>query len=309
MASGIRAGVRRLGFGSAKLRATPDGEEAVSTALKLGVRVIDTSPNYNDGGSEKAIGNVLRRPTSPPRPEVDIYSKYGYYFASAHGGKPAPDSVPLGDSGVYYSMHPEAMRGELQASLERLRTDYLDVLFVHNPEHYLADLYLQAELGGAQAKAVDPALIKEQQERLKGRLVGAFVGLEEMVGEGKIKSYGVSSNALALPVNEPLHVSLADILTAANEAAAKVNRAKPRLSCIQLPLNLLEADGLSTAREAKDAGLHVVVNRPLTPVVGGGLYRLVDQPSTMEVEPPTGYMEACQAALEYFRYSKDKDIS
>jgi hypothetical protein len=43
--------------------------------------------------------------------------------------------------------------------------------------------------------------------------------------------------------------------------------------------------------------------RPLTATTAGGLYSLVD---TAGDEPPSGYMEACQAALEYFNIPPTK---
>jgi len=205
-----RAALRRLGFGGAKLGSNPVTDDAaLTTALRLGVRIFDTSPNYGENGaSEIAIGDALRKTTSISRGEVEIFTKYGYYIAPE--GKPLYDSVAVGHTGIYHSMHPEVMRLELQASLKRLKTDYVDTLFVHNPEHHVADMLLKAEI--EEGGKPDRGRVEEEKGKMRERLVKAFIGLEDMVSEGKIKSYGVSSNGFALSSSEPLYVPLTDIL-------------------------------------------------------------------------------------------------
>jgi aryl-alcohol dehydrogenase-like predicted oxidoreductase len=113
-----RAGfeVRPFGLGSASLgsdRATDD--EAVATvrrALELGIDFIDTSPLYGMGESERRIGLAL---TPEERRRVRLQTKAGT------GTRPKAYD---GDS----------VRRSVEASLKRLRTDYLDVCLIHDPD-------------------------------------------------------------------------------------------------------------------------------------------------------------------------------
>lgn len=83
----------------------------VRRALEMGCNLFDTAPGYGDTNSERLLGQAL----AGRRQEVVLVSKFGH----------APGS------GEDFS--PEGMWESLQASLKRLRTDYLDVLLLHNP--------------------------------------------------------------------------------------------------------------------------------------------------------------------------------
>jgi aryl-alcohol dehydrogenase-like predicted oxidoreductase len=88
-----------------------DDEESVATlnrALELGVNFIDTANVYGAGHSEEIIGRVIER----RRSDVVLATKFG-------GG---------GDAGLGKR---EAVGPFLDASLERLRTDYVDIYYLH----------------------------------------------------------------------------------------------------------------------------------------------------------------------------------
>ncbi len=86
-------------------------ERLVHAALESGINLFDTAPNYGGGESERLLGEAL----AGRRGEVVLVSKFGHRV-----GGPKDFSVGRFDDG-------------LDASLERLRTDYLDVLLLHNP--------------------------------------------------------------------------------------------------------------------------------------------------------------------------------
>ena len=92
-----------ISFGGSRLGAGE--EELVHHALDLGINYFDTAESYTGGDSEIAIGNALRG----KRQKVYLTSK-------THTG--------ARDSG-------ESMMRSLEASLRRLRTDYVDVYFNH----------------------------------------------------------------------------------------------------------------------------------------------------------------------------------
>jgi aryl-alcohol dehydrogenase-like predicted oxidoreductase len=113
-----RAGIdiRPFGLGTASLgsdRATDD--QAVATvrrALELGIDFIDTSPLYGMGESERRIGLAL---SPAERRRVRLQTKAGT------GTRPKAYD---GDS----------IQRSVEVSLQRLRTDYLDVCLIHDPD-------------------------------------------------------------------------------------------------------------------------------------------------------------------------------
>ena len=76
----------------------------IHAALDAGVNYIDTAPSYGDGQSERIIGEA----TSKRRTQFALASKVGYR------GLSAPD-----------------VRASIETSLQRLRTDHLDVIQFH----------------------------------------------------------------------------------------------------------------------------------------------------------------------------------
>lgn len=83
----------------------------VQAALAAGVAFIDTAEGYEQGNSEKTIGQVLER--TKRRKDVFLVTKYG----------------------DYRRMQAESARKEVEShlarSLERLRTDYVDAYYLH----------------------------------------------------------------------------------------------------------------------------------------------------------------------------------
>ena len=82
-------------------------EEIVKHALELGINFFDTANGYSDGTSEEYLGNALRKNVS--RDKVVIASKV--YFNPGR-------------------LSSEAIHREIEGSLKRLGTDYLDLHFL-----------------------------------------------------------------------------------------------------------------------------------------------------------------------------------
>lgn len=89
----------------------------VEEAIDRGVNLFDTAPNYGGGRSEALLGEILQG----RRQQVVLVSKFGH----------KPDGTQ--DFSV------EAFRKSLEGSMARLKTDYLDVLLVHNPPARMYD--------------------------------------------------------------------------------------------------------------------------------------------------------------------------
>jgi aryl-alcohol dehydrogenase-like predicted oxidoreductase len=130
---------------------TTDNEEsmrALNRGLELGVRFFDTADIYGLGLSEELLGKVLEN----YRDEVIIATKFGATFD--------PETKRRGEDGS-----PKHVREAVDASLKRLKTDYIDIYLLHIWGYPLA-------------KAVETMDM-----------------LEDLVSEGAIRGYGWSTDS------------------------------------------------------------------------------------------------------------------
>jgi diketogulonate reductase-like aldo/keto reductase len=99
--------VPALGFGTASMDTDEEREQAISAALAAGYRHLDTAQIY---GSEPAVGRSVRD-ADINREEVFITTKLS------------------GDNRAY-----DAVIDSTRESLDRLETDYIDLLLIHSPD-------------------------------------------------------------------------------------------------------------------------------------------------------------------------------
>lgn len=138
---------------------------ALAEALDRGITFYDTASVYGDGHSEELIGACF----AGRRDRVVIATKAG--ILPAFKG---------------YDFSPAALRASLEGSLSRLRTDYVDVLQLHN---------------------VEPGTVLNEPE-----IAGL---LNSFVREGKVRAYGFSTPSpddalalLAVPDNACIQINL-----------------------------------------------------------------------------------------------------
>ena len=107
--------VLRIGLGTNRLRNTPERVAFIRRAVELGVRMIDTAHLYTDGESEETIAAL-----SPTHEGVIVATKGGY-----HPGEGRP----------------EVLQAQIDESLRRLRTDVIDLYYLHrvHPDTPLED--------------------------------------------------------------------------------------------------------------------------------------------------------------------------
>jgi len=124
--TGLR--VTSIGFGAFKIGrnegtkygtayALPSEEDAsalLNSVLDLGINLIDTAPAY--GQSEARIGNAI----ASRRDEFVLSTKAGEQFI---------------DGTSVYNFTRSAIEASVAQSLRRLRTDVLDIVFVHSDGH------------------------------------------------------------------------------------------------------------------------------------------------------------------------------
>lgn len=125
---------------------------AIEAALDIGVTLFDHADIYRHGKSEAVFGEVLAG-TSGLRERIQLQTKCG---------------IRLNERGLetHYDLSADAIIERVNGSLERLRTDYVDILLLHRPDPLM-----------------DPAE------------VAAAVG--KLMAEGKVRALGVSNMSAA----------------------------------------------------------------------------------------------------------------
>ena len=128
--------VTQMGMGGAALGnlyevVGEDGAaETIASAYAAGIRYFDTAPLYGYGRSENRLGPELSRYN---RDELVISTKVGYSLVPRTEEEP-PESpfvdVPPLDKAFDFSR--DAVLRSFEESLKRLKTDYIDILFIHD---------------------------------------------------------------------------------------------------------------------------------------------------------------------------------
>lgn len=92
-----------------------NASKTIDEALELGINMIDTAPVYGFGHSEEVIGKALEG----RRGRVILATKVGLNWQ---------------DGKVFRDSRPARIEEEVEKSLSRLRTDYIDLYQVHWPD-------------------------------------------------------------------------------------------------------------------------------------------------------------------------------
>lgn len=126
-ASIIALGAWVLGGGRLWGQDTRDDESvrAIHAAIDHGVNLIDTAPAYGFGRSEEVVGQALKG----RRDRVLLATKCGMWWKDTRGSF----FTELDGRPVYRSLRPDTLRIEIEDSLRRLGTDYIDLYQTHWP--------------------------------------------------------------------------------------------------------------------------------------------------------------------------------
>jgi D-threo-aldose 1-dehydrogenase len=173
--------VTELSFGAAAIGnmftevSDDDALAAVDAAWDGGIRTFDTAPHYGLGLSERRLGAALRR---RPRDEYVVSTKVGRLLVPAGAaatGRPARADSPVGlDPEGFavpasyvrrFDFSADGVRRSLDASLDRLGLDRVDIALIHDPDDH-----------GVQA------------------LDEAYPALERLRAEGVVRAIGVGMN-------------------------------------------------------------------------------------------------------------------
>ena len=114
-----RIGLGTWEIGSLDWGAIPD-DVAIATclgALERGINLIDTAPIYGRGRSEEIIGRAMRE-----------HGRRGEFYIATKAG------LEWNERGVYSNSTAPRLRAELEGSLRRLGTEYVDLYQIHWPD-------------------------------------------------------------------------------------------------------------------------------------------------------------------------------
>ena len=157
--SGIQVSRVGLGCNNFGRRLDLAGTRAVvEAALAAGITFFDTADVYGDGDSERFLGEVLEG----RREQVVLATKFGF----GGGGSAAPGSR-------------EFIRGSLDESLERLRTDYVDLYYYHRPDgvtpmtETIGALTELVEEGRVRAIGISNVTVEQLDEAVRAGAVAA----------------------------------------------------------------------------------------------------------------------------------------
>ncbi len=277
--SGLGWQISQAGFGSYRVSlGQKSHEQALRQALQGGINLIDSSSNYGDGEAERLIGRVLTEQIDAgelQREQVVVVSKAGYLQGFNYtlgqqrkeAGRPFPNLVKYAE-GLDHCIHPDFLDDQLSRSLERLNLETLDVFLLHNPEYYLS---------WAKRR---PIPLEEARHNYYQRIRLAFQFLEQAVANGRIQSYGISSNTFPDPARSYTFTNLAKVWQIAQDVCPDHH-----FRWVQMPMNLLETGAATeinlpekqtVLQFAQAHNLAVLANRPLNAIVQESLTRLAD---------------------------------
>jgi aryl-alcohol dehydrogenase-like predicted oxidoreductase len=273
--------VTPVGFGSYRIGFSknlgfPDCVNALESALRKGLNLIDSSSNYGHGQSEMLIGKTITKLINEniiKRENIVVVSKVGYIQASnielsksrELQGNGFQEISKFGEE-TWHCIHPDFIFDQIERSCSRLGLETIDVYLLHNPEYMLK----RFELDGMD--------VQEARALFYSRLKESFIALEKLASTGKIKAYGISSNNLGAPQEEYSSVSIKRV----HEVAKSISE-NPNFKVVQFPMNWIEVSpafydiediGESTLSYAQKNDIGVMLNRPFNAMFNDGLIRL-----------------------------------
>jgi aryl-alcohol dehydrogenase-like predicted oxidoreductase len=212
--------------------------EAVATAVKGGINVVDSAINYRLQRSERSIGAALKDLLAAgfARDEIILCTKAGFLTPDAEMPRDPSEyfAHEFVERGIFrmedvaagcHCMAPSYLEDQLERSRHNLGVECIDVLYLHNPETQLGEI---------------------SRDEFRKRLRAAFQFLESAVAAGKIRMYGLATwNAFRQEAQASDHMSLADDVALAREVAGETHHFR----FVQLPFNLAMPEALSRANQ------------------------------------------------------------
>ena len=111
-----------------------DSIESVRASIDHGVTTLDTAPFYGFGLSEEMIGEAIK---GYDRSKIQLLTKFGLVWDGSNNGK-GEFFFDAEEAGKTFPVYKYASKAnvikEVEESLKRLQTDYIDLLQIHWPD-------------------------------------------------------------------------------------------------------------------------------------------------------------------------------
>lgn len=206
----------RLGIGTYLGELTDAFSQSVKDTIlygtqKLKIRTIDTAINYRYQRSEQLIGEFFQE---------KLLSRNEVFLSTKGGFIPFQNTDPLKSLGLKPSdiveeshcIHPKYIEWSLHQSLKNLKTNHVDIFFLHNPEFSLGVL---------------------SPDEWESRIIDCFEFLEKQVTQGSCGVYGIATwQGLRVESKHPNYISLQKLLTRCQKKFSSHH-----FKAIQLPVN------------------------------------------------------------------------
>ncbi|WP_353720267.1 aldo/keto reductase [Dyadobacter sp. 676] len=177
--------------------------EAIHASLDNGVTSLDTAPFYGFGLSEELIGEAIK---GKDRSKIQILTKFGLVWDGSNQGK-GQHFFDIEDNGrklqVYkYSSKANIVR-EVEDSLKRLDTDYIDLLQQHWPDattpidetmEAMETLIRQGKIRAAGVSNHDTSLLKEASKTFAPASNQVAYSMLNRSIEAELVPYAVENN-------------------------------------------------------------------------------------------------------------------
>lgn len=241
----------KIGLGTYRMSINDDNHfKSLQYAVDRGINLIDTASNYLNGNSERLVGSYVKK---QGRNKIFITTKAGYI----HGDDLKTFASDLDShrcikiqDGFHYCFEKSFLMKQINLSLKKLNTNYLDGFLIHNPEYYLSNAN------------ISESIFYEQ-------LNESLIFLEDLAKKGIIRYYGISSNKL--PTGK---VDICKIL--------KNGYNLPNFRLLQFPYNFIENEASCISNNGtliefcKKNNIKTFANRPLTTKYNNKVLRIAD---------------------------------
>lgn len=179
-----------------------DAEETVRAAWGRGIRYFDTAPHYGLGLSERRLGRAL---AAYPRDEYVLSTKVGRLLAPSPETAAERDIESLfdvpADHRRVYDLSRDGVLRSIEASLERLGVDRIDIVYMHDPDDHwdaasttgartLSELRSEGVIGGFGAGMNQGEMLADFIEQTDVDIVmcaGRLTLLEQHHAEGMLR--------------------------------------------------------------------------------------------------------------------------
>lgn len=168
-----------------------DGRMVLRTALSVGIDFWDTAYTYGPKRSEEIIGEILKE--SGKRHEIILASKAAHDDSSGE---------------TIFNNSPNFLKQSVEEALKRLKTDYIDLFYIHFPDEStpkyesIGALKLLKDEGKIRAIGVSNFSLEQLKEANKDGYVNVYQGKYNLIdrsNEETIMKYTLENNISFVP--------------------------------------------------------------------------------------------------------------